>query len=182
MHTATVTQPYLGNGRKMEAENQDSIAECTDGMAYIELIDFSPPSLGSGVCVEKVIEHDESTSLLTKRDTDQEEQDYRRMGLPAKARKMKVWERWFLLLALTCVVLMHRLYAQLEQSSMEYIEESGIFDHASADDWYLLQRAGVWSRQYNMRASTQPHPLVGHTSKSKTKGCFFLDEIGRAHV
>ncbi len=70
---------------------------------------------------------------------------------------------------------MHRLYAQLEQSSMEYIEESGMFEHASADDWYLLQRAGVWSRQYNMQASSQPQPLAGHSSKSKAKGCFFLD-------
>ena len=33
------------------------------------------------------------------------------------------------------------LISQLEQTSKQYIEEIGIFDHASVGDWHVLHRA-----------------------------------------
>ena len=127
----------------------------------------SPPSLGSGVGPEPSGEYDYSASLPNKMEVIKDIREDRRAGLPAKARKMQMWERWILTLALLCVVSIHWVYAQLEQSSADYIKERGLFDYESVEDWLVLHRAGIWSRQYNIRESAPPHPLAGQSPQVK---------------
>ena len=114
----------------------------------------SLPSLGSS----------EHSALVLGRDTSQDVSSRFAVGLPAKARKMQAWERWLLALVLLCTMLMDGVYESFAKSSQDYIRDTEMFDFASGQDWYLLQKAGIWSRQYNMRATAQPQSSIGRSA------------------
>ena len=168
--------PSLGRGRVLEIRiGCDSVrSENTATNEHHEKIESSPTTLGRGAC-----------SLPAPHG-----RHARRTDLPAKARKVQGWERCLILLGLIFIVSVQWLHAQLEQSSADYVEQVAMFDYMSVEDWHLLYRAGIWSRQSSMQVDRQrsidadkkPHPLVGQSMQHKGNGCFFLDVLGQTHV
>ena len=69
-----------------------------------------------------------------QQDTSHDSPVRRAVGLPAKARKMLTWERWFLALVLLCATLMDRTHENLAQHSKDYIRDTAMFDYMSGQD------------------------------------------------
>ena len=67
------------------------------------------------------------------------------------------------------------LYAMLAESSKQYLEELEVFHHVSAEDWYVVYRAGLMSKQCKIRSSALSKPLPGRRSQTYAKGSFFID-------
>jgi len=111
-----------------------------------------------------------------------------RTDLPAKARKVQLWERWLILWGLIFISSASWLHDQLLHASRQYVEKTGMFDHWGVD-WFVMYRAGIWSRQSSIHADSEhhplvgqslpkdarPHPLVGPSEQCKQRGCFFAD-------
>ena len=72
-------------------------------------------------------------------------------------------------------VFMSWLYAMLAESSKQYLEELEVFHHVSAEDWYVVYRAGLMSKQCKIRSSALSKPLARRRSQTYAKGSFFID-------
>ena len=101
-----------------------------------------------------------------------------RKDLPALARELRWWEL-FLIAALfllsSTFETIAAVHARLEQSSKEYVIDTGMFDYMSLGDWHLLARAGVASRRSRQRLEAESQPLAGSLQHLHTAACFFAD-------
>ena len=101
-----------------------------------------------------------------------------RKDLPARARKLCLWELFliaslfFLSFTFETIAAVH---ARLEQSSKEYVMDTGMFDYTSPGEWRLLMRSGLASRYERQRVEAESQSLTGSPQHFRTTACFFAD-------
>ena len=67
------------------------------------------------------------------------------------------------------------MHARLEQSSKEYVIDTGMFDYMGPQDWRLLMRSGLASRYERQRVEVESQSLTGSPQQLNTTVCFFAD-------